>query len=328
MKIVKILVGLLISVLFLFLAFRNVDTTQLKNAFIGLNWFYAGMITVVIVFSHWIRAMRWRYLLAPIRWVGVGRLFSALIIGYAANTCLPAHLGEFLRAYVLGKKRSIPASAAFATIVTERLLDMFSLIILMLIAIAVYPFPAWIKKSGWIMAGATLTLFLFMVLLKKETGKTLGLFRLLLKPFPHKVYQRVEKLLTVFLTGFVRLKRPSHYLWVGLYTVGIWLCYSASFWFGLKAFGFQLPWIAPFVMLVVTTISIVVPSSPGYVGTYHYLCQLGLGLLGIPKGPALAFAFVVHAMNIIPVFLIGLVFAWKEGVSLTQSDASIADSST
>jgi len=326
MKAWKIVVGILLSILFMVLAFLKVDLVQLGKAFIGVRWYYAMMITVVVLFSDWVRAVRWKYFLAPIKTIDTGSLFSALIIGYAANACLPAHLGEFLRAYVIGKKHKFPASAAFATIVTERILDMFSLLALMLFAIAIYPFPGWVKKSGWIMFAGTLLLFLFMVLLKKRTTGTLGFVRTVLKPFPERFHFRIEKLLTTFLTGFVSFKHPSHYAIVAVQSLVLWMCYAGAFWFGFRAFGFQLPWTAPFVLLVITTIGIVVPSSPGYVGTYHFLCQIGLGLFGVPKSPALAFAFVHHALNIVPFFLLGLFFAWKEGVSLIRTDASMTDS--
>ncbi len=325
MKVWKIAVGILLSMLFMFLAFRKVDVEQLRNAFADVRWFYAMMITAVVLFSDWMRAVRWKYFLAPIQAMDTGSLFSALIIGYAANACLPAHLGEFLRAYVIGKKGKFPASAAFATIVTERILDMFSLLMLMLFAIAIYPFPGWVKKSGWIMFVGTLLLFLFMVLLKKRTPETLRFVRAVLRPFPERFHQRIEKLLTTFLTGFASFKHPSHYAIVAVLSMVLWLCYVSAFWFGFRAFGFHLPWTAPFVLLVLTTIGIVVPSSPGYIGTYHFLCQIGLGLFGVPKSPALAFAFVHHALNIVPFFLLGLIFAWKEGVSLIRTDASMTD---
>jgi glycosyltransferase 2 family protein len=323
MKAVKIVLGILISGLFMYLAFRKVDASQLMSAFRGIRWIYAVMITAVVLLSDWLRAVRWRYFLAPIKKVDTGSLFSALIIGYAANACLPAHLGELLRAYVIGRKRQLPASAAFATILTERVIDMFSLLALMLFCILIYPFPGWVRKSGWLMFFATAGLFLFIVLLKKKTDKTLGFVRTVMRPFPKKTGDRVEALLTTFLTGFVGLKRKSHYAAVALLSPVIWMCYVSAFWFGFQAFGFRLPWTAPFVLLVITTIGIVVPSSPGYIGTYHLLCQMGLGLYGVAKSPALAFAFVHHGLNIIPFFLLGLAFAWKEGVSLTRTETSI-----
>jgi len=319
LKILKIAVGILISVVFLLLAFQRVDWGEMRRAFAGIRWFYASMITVLILISHWLRAIRWRYFLAPIRTIDTGGLFTALIIGYAANTILPAHLGEILRAYVIGKKRDLPASAVFATIVTERILDMLSLLGLILFALFIYPFPESIKKSAWILFLGTMLLLAFMVVLKKRSDKTLGWIRSVLKPLPQKGRDRVDGLLRTFLSGLVRFRRPSHYAIVAALTAAIWLCYGTAFWFGFRAFQFDLPWTAPLVLLVITTIGIIIPSSPGYVGTYHWLCQFGLGLYDVPKSPALAFAIVLHGLNILPVFLLGLVLAWKEGISLIRN---------
>jgi uncharacterized protein (TIRG00374 family) len=328
MKKFKIALGLGCSALFLFLAFRTVNLTQMKQAFSGLRWFYVVLIPLVVLLSDWLRALRWKYFLAPITDAGVGSLFSALIIGYGANACLPAHLGEFLRAFVIGRKCGIKASAAFATIVTERILDMLSLLAIMLAAIFIYPFPAWVKKSGIIMFAATLLLFAFVVFMKKNKDRTFRWIRFLLSPFPPRFGRRVENLIEAFLAGLVRFKHPGHYPVVGFLTAAIWFCYIAAFWFGFRAFGFRLPPTAPLVLMVVTTISIVVPSSPGYVGTYHLLCQLGLGMFGVAKSPALAFAIVQHALNVVPFFLLGLVFAWKEGVSLVGTGAPIPEKGT
>ena len=77
------------------------------------------------------------------------------------------------------------------------------------------------------------------------------------------------------------------------------------------------------VLLVMTTISILVPSSPGYVGTYHYLCQLALGLFLVPKGPALSYAVIVHGINILPVLVLGLIILSLEGLSIKGVKADV-----
>ena len=78
---------------------------------------------------------------------------------------------------------------------------------------------------------------------------------------------------------------------------------------------------------MVTTIAVVVPSSPGYVGTYHYLCQIALAMFGVPAGPALSFATVVHGANFFPVFIAGLLFAQYEGMTIfrTAGNESISE---
>jgi len=60
----------------------------------------------------------------------------------------------------------------------------------------------------------------------------------------------------------------------------------------------------------------VVPSSPGYVGTYHWLCQVSLAMFGVPAGPALSFAILTHGVNFLPVLIAGLILASYEGVEI------------
>ena len=124
------------------------------------------------------------------------------------------------------------------------------------------------------------------------------------------------------------LKNCGDYVKVSLLSVLIWVCYTLVFYFSLHAFDFirpfQLPWLASLTLLVITTIAVVVPSSPGYVGTYHYLCQISLAMFGVPAGPALSFGVVVHAVNFLPVFAVGLIFAYYEGVAIFKVPETVA----
>jgi uncharacterized protein (TIRG00374 family) len=318
----KIIAGILLSLLFIFLAFRQVDFSQMGQAFAGADYWLLIPILAIIFLSLVLRAWRWQYLLAPIQQVRLPGLFASLAVGYMANTFLPAHLGEVVRAYHARKKTGIAASAIFATIVVERLIDIFALLMLMGLALVVFPFPGWVQKSGVIMLVLVAALFALLLLMKKYRRQTLAVSGRLTGFLPAAVSRKINELLDQFLNGIVALKSAGHYLLVGILSIAIWVCYALTIQLLFYAFGFiglyHLPWTAALVALVITTISVVVPSSPGYVGSYHYLCQLSLGLFAIPKGPALSYAFVLHAINIFPVFLLGLFILSREKISLAS----------
>ena len=316
----KMAAGLLISLLFLFLAFRKVDFRQMLHAFGSVNYWYLFPAVALIFLNHWLRAWRWRFLLKPIREIGTAPLFSALLIGYMANTFLPAHLGELVRAYVIGKKKDVPSTAAFATIVVERIIDVLTLLALMALTFIVFPFPSWVKSSGYILLAGILLLFIVLVLMKIHRARALKVVGSLLRPFSDRLRARVGQVLGSFLDGIVPLKKRSDYPVVAVLSLLIWLGYALAFQILFQAFNFvatyALPWSAALVLLVITTISVVVPSSPGYVGTYHYLCQISLGLFSVPKGIALSFAFVMHAVNFVPVLVVGLILVFTGGMNL------------
>jgi len=330
----KIGIGLLIAALCLFLAFRKVDFSQMWSAFKSANYIYFFPALLIIFFSHWLRALRWKYLLKPIADIRMSTLYSSLLIGYMANTFLPAHLGEFIRAYLVGKQHSVKGSAVFATIVIERIIDVFTLLLLMALTIIVFPFPQWVQKSGYISFAFIVLLFIALLLMKRYRDRAMKIVNAVLKPFPAGVRHKADDLLHSFLDGVVPLQTWGHYIFVSVLSLLIWSCYGYIFQLGLLAFNFidiypSITWLTPLVLLVITTIAVLVPSSPGYVGTYHYLCQLTLDLFGVPGSEALSFAFALHGLNFLPLLVVGLILVSVMGMSIkgiqTEAKKEVAE---
>jgi glycosyltransferase 2 family protein len=316
----RLIIGCLIGLVFLYLAGRKVDFSLMWEAFTRVNYWFVLLAVPIIFFSHFLRALRWRYLMDPIKRVDLASLFSALLIGYMANILMPAHLGELLRAYLLGKKREVSASSTFATIVVERIIDVFALLLLMVFAILLYPFPDWINKAGYAMLVGTVGLFVFLILLKKYFSFFERFLNLVFRPLSKGLQERLVRGIGRFVSGIVPLRSVWDYPVVAVLSVVIWACYGFIIHLVLYAFDFvsvyHLPWSTSLIVLVVTTIGIVVPSSPGYVGTYHWLCQISLAMFGVPAGPALSFAILTHGVNFLPVLIAGLILAYYEGVEI------------
>lgn len=322
-------IGILISAVFIFLAFRDVDFSQMLASLRSANYRYLVPILFILFASHYLRALRWRFFLDPLARLDTGSLFSALMVGYAANLVVPAHLGEIVRAHVLSRKRPVSMGCAFATIVMERIIDVFSLLILLALSMMIHPFPKWVVTSGHAMLGGAVLLFSALILSKKYEQKTFKALRFVMKPLPAKFSERVALWMSLFLGGIVPLKRRQDYPVVGILSAAIWACYGLTFHLCLYAFDFvqtyNLVWYVALVLLVITTISVVVPSSPGYVGAFHYLCQLSLGLFGVPAAPALSYATVAHAVCFLPVFVVGLALANYEGMSVRRVQEKAGD---
>jgi uncharacterized membrane protein YbhN (UPF0104 family) len=158
--------------------------------------------------------------------------------------------------------------------------------------------------------------------MKIYTNATLNFVLIVLKPFPQSIKDRIESLTQSFLDGLKPMKSRFDYGIIFWLSIMIWLCYWAVIYINFYTFNlvteYHLNITAGLVLLVITTISVVVPSSPGYIGTYHWLCQISLALFHVPRAIGLTYAIVVHAMNFFPLFLVGFVFAWREGIRLTK----------
>ena len=197
-KHLNLIIGLIIVVLFSYIAFKNVSLEELGKALKAVKYIYLIPAVMFVALTFLFRAMRWRYLVSSIKDVKTTHLFSPLMIGFMGNV-LPARAGEFIRAYLLGKKENISFSASFATIVVERLFDMLMFLGLL---VGVLLFSAdtlsqgssgdnhnlmsIMKSFGWTSFALAIAVFSFFVLLQHKNDWAMKIVRTCVKPFPHK----------------------------------------------------------------------------------------------------------------------------------------------
>ncbi|HEY6873431.1 MAG TPA: lysylphosphatidylglycerol synthase transmembrane domain-containing protein [Geobacteraceae bacterium] len=321
----KLWIGIGISAFFLFLLFRKIDFTKLAAALGEMNYRYLVPAVLFTFISYFFRAVRWRFLLLPMKNTRMGNLFPATIIGYMANNLLPARLGEFVRAYVLGEKEKLDTSAVFATLVLDRLFDGFTVLLILVVTFFTVNLPPGMEKvqHGLVVGGyVTLALYgmviAFLVLLKKQTVRTLALVGSLLKPFPARVQEKVIPLLGSFIEGLRLSARPSDLLLLVLSSFVIWTFAVWPVDLLLRSFGIFLPVTASMFIMVFLVFAVMVPASPGYVGTYHAACVYGLMAFSIQKEKALSVALIIHGVNFFPVIIMGFYYLWRDKLSLAE----------
>ena len=172
-NIISTFFSIALSALFLYLAFRGKDISQLWKSLVDVHWSWFVILFVGSAFSHVLRAWRWKYLLYPIkRDVTLRNAFSATMIGYLINNVVP-RLGEFIRPYALKKLEGVSRSATMGTIVLERILDMVTFAIIVLTVLAVYakPFAIWFPSMAdfeWLFfVGAVVMMIVFILIFLK-----------------------------------------------------------------------------------------------------------------------------------------------------------------
>ncbi|HWR84123.1 MAG TPA: lysylphosphatidylglycerol synthase transmembrane domain-containing protein [Candidatus Deferrimicrobium sp.] len=320
-KIVYLLIGLGISAVLIWLLFRNINAGELLSALRSANYLWLIPNVLFIVLTMYQRAYRWRFMLAPIKRVEFPRLLAATCIGFMANNVLPLRLGEFVRAYSLSyQDRGITKSASLATIFVERMV--FDLVALLLILGAVlYASHLSLDQSmkyGLNIAVVIALLGILIVLVLALKSSQIGQFLARYLFFaPQRARAMVQNVVLKFARGLEFLSDAKSVASVAGQTILIWLLMGLSNVFVFWAFGFKLPLDASYVLLVVVSISILVPSSPGFVGVYHAGAVWSLMSYGISKEDALSCALVLHAAQYIVVTIMGFYFLKKEHLSLT-----------
>ena len=321
----KLWIGIGISFFFLVLLFRKIDFSKLLAALSEMDYRYLLPAVIFTFISYFLRAVRWRYLLLPIKKTLMRNLFSATIIGYMANNLLPARLGEFVRAYVLGAKEEIDKSAVFATLVLDRLFDGFTVILILVVTFFTVKLPSGMEKEqhglvvgGYVTLAFYLAVIVFIVILKKQTARTINLIARLIKPFPAKVSEKVIPILGSFIEGLRLSARPSDLFILLCSSIFIWAFAVYALDMVLRSFGIFLPITAAMFIMVFLVFAVMVPASPGYVGTYHAACVYGLMAFNVQMEKALSIALVVHGVNFFPVIFLGLFYLWRDNLSLTE----------
>lgn len=144
----------------------------------------------------------------------------------------------------------------------------------------------------------------------------MGVCEKILSFLPDKITLRIIKILESFIAGLNVLEKPKYILLVIIHSFLVWIASGITIYLTLLAFNINLPLYVSFFVLVVTSLGIAIPSSPGFIGTYHFFCIASLSIFGISKELAVSYAIFFHALGYIPITLTGLICLWKENVSL------------
>lgn len=317
MKHVKLWLGIGVSLALLWLAFRGVDRAELAHSLAQVRTAWLVPVLATIPVRFWLTAVRWQLLLRPVKEIGVHRLFGVTMIGFMANNVLPARMGEFVRAYALGKSESLPASLSFATIVLERLFDGFTLLAFLVGGVVFLRPEPWLVWSA--LASFALYVGVLASLLWLRRGRALGA---VLAWLPAAVRVRVAGLLDSFTLGLDVLGDRRALGTVAALSLAIWAINVAGLYAMFVAFSLNLPPYAPFLVLAIVAVALVLPSAPGYVGTFQVGTVAGLALFSVPEATALSLSLLYHAINYVPITALGLVYLSAMNLTLGELRAA------
>lgn len=306
MKLFNFFLGLAVSLLFIFVLFSQINWQGFLAAFALANYFYLVPVIALAYLGCYLRAIRWHYLFLPIKRISAYDLFVATILGYAANGLFPARLGEFLRAHYIGKKAGVSRLTSFATIVVERLFDGFSILVILVLVVFLIKFPVQrvLVSAGLAALGLYCLVIVLILLLAKKPG-------VLLKFVPGFLRPKVASLAQAAVAGFTIIKNGHHLLIIIFYSFFIWLVTAYGVNLTFLAFGQSLPFLAGLFILVLLSFAVMLPSSPGFVGTFEAGMVYGLMVFSVPKEAALGIALVYHGLTFFPVMALGGYYFWR-----------------
>jgi hypothetical protein len=313
--------GFIISAVFLYLAFHKVNLQQMITAFSAVRVWYIVLAVIIYLFGLWIRAYRWKFLVNPVKQIPNTRLFPIMIIGYMANNVLPLRMGDIYRAYVLGKKENISKSASLATIVVERIFDGLSMIMFLVIGLfALQSHPLFTPQERTIiffLSSSLLALFFFLMLMIWKRKLAESILHWGTGCLPTRFGGKCQRWSSAFLDGLTVLRSGSVTIIVLGLSLFSWLIEAVMYLFVGYAMQLVVPYYAGPIILAVSNLGMMIPSSPGAIGTFEYFFARSATLFSIDSTVAVSYAILVHALWWLPITILGFVYMTKEHISFS-----------
>lgn len=313
--VLKIVLGFAISLALLYLAVDDVQWDKVWLACLTADPWGLMAGTALFLGSWYVAAARWKMLLDPAPAVSVSEAFAYISIGFLANTVLPLRMGDLVRATLLGNRKGLPVTRVVGTLAVERMMDVLALLLIVAPLALMIRFPPAVRKGIGGMVLVALVACSGVLLMAFTPGRLHWLESIFQAWLPNRLAGWLMGAVQGFCNGLGVMRRGRDLLAVaGLSLLG-WGLAGWSMWVWAMAYGLSIPWQAGFFVLVVINLGSAVPSSPGYVGVYHYLAILALSPWISDKESALAFALGTHAINMIANLALGGMFLIKEGLS-------------
>jgi len=305
---------LLVGIVAYRLATGKFDWSLFFSTIRDLNWGWLSASIVVTMISFFIRSVRWQELLSPVKKIGLGSIFAATILGFSAIFLL-GRAAEVVRPIWIARKESVSVSAAFATIIVERFLDMAMMIGVFawaLLTVVVSPEStkvlALMKQAAWLIAAGSAAAILFLFVLRSNVDRVVRLV-----PFP-----RIASLLRDFGHGLSFLKSGRSFLMTLVQSVVMWIAIAVQAWLTLRGMNMSLTMAAASLVMVGAAIGSIA-QIPGIGGGFQFAFAFCLTtFFNIPAERALAAGLIAWLTSNLPVLASAIPCMLGQGLKIAD----------
>lgn len=310
LKIVKFLAFFTLGAFIFWLIYKDQDINRIKSVLkndVKYSWIALSLFLGLL--SHISRTMRWGLMIEPIghkpRFINT---FLAVMVGYFMNLAFP-RMGEISRCGVVTRYEKISFTKLFGTVVAERLIDVISLLILLIIV--------FFSQFGQMLNFLNHNPEIQQKLNAAITSPYLivGVIGLMVLAFVFRnafknsiIFKKMKSILQNFKEGFISIRSIKRKGWFYFHSVFIWVLYYLMLYVVFFAFDFtkNLGPIAGLTTFVLASFGMVAPVQGG-IGAWHFMAIEALSLYGVANENAVIFAFVSHTSTTAMIILLGII---------------------
>ncbi|MEZ5963764.1 MAG: lysylphosphatidylglycerol synthase transmembrane domain-containing protein [Planctomycetota bacterium] len=318
-----IVLGVAISVVCLWLAFRGTNFADVGAALAKANaWLVLPVVLSQAAF-YWIKAIRWRLLLAPMTRTTTWRVVPSMMIGFMANNVLPAHLGEFVRMFLGARDLGLGKAQVLATIVLERMFDFLSVVFFLAVVLTFgRGVPPGLATTGYVVAVLGAASLAVAAVYIRWTDPFVAFVRRATGFLPAGLRAGLVQQLELGAVGLHAMKSPRLLLGILVTSLLQWALIGVGIYCSLVAVDVAVGYSAAFVVLAAVTFGVTLPAAPGFFGTIQLAFTLSLEPYGVEQSAAIAASVFFHVLTYLAVTLTGLWFLRRSGFGLRQVEAA------
>lgn len=312
-------IGLAVSLGALFLAFRGLRWTEVAETLADANYGLLAVSLGLMLVALYVRAVRWAFLFYPRKDMGVLNLFGAINVGLAFSNILPLRVGEVTRAYVIAKTENVSSAQALSTIVVERTLDTLTVVALLMVTLPFIDAPGWAKGPALLLGVAFFALAVFLAILSANRARVMALVKWVGRFAPERFRKGLEGTAEAAIDGFAVLRQPAAMLRAAGWSLVSWMTSALMIFVVLRAFGLNLPFTAALFVMAATSLGMLVPSSPGYIGVFHAIAIESLvNVFDADRDRAASYAIANHAIFYLTPLVISAAYLWRQRYTWQQ----------
>lgn len=307
-RIFQIILGIVIAVIALYLSVRNVSWSDVQATFANADLALVVWALISVVITNVGKGIRWKVLLGSQgQHISHKHSLMMIVAGQALNTVYPARVGDLSRAYIIG---GMGPGGVFVigTIVLEKIFDMFFYSLLFLILLLAVRLPGWISSSAITISVMTAASIFVVFILSYRLEWFSKFLEQLIDKIPSRFRQKANTWRVSGLSSLAILKSRWDLVKIVIWSAIIWITAVLTNQLCLLALNIHLPVTASILVLILLQVSMTLPSVPGRIGIFEYLCVLALGVFGIDDSTAFSYGILLHIVALLPQTIIGLIF--------------------
>lgn len=311
----RLSLGTAISALFLYLAVRDVPLGEVAESLGRVNLGWVGITLAIVILGSYLRARRWMRLYYPNdAGLRAWQMWGISLIGQMLNIIFPWRVGELGRIVLAGEIEKRSKTQTLATLGVEKIFDTLMLLAILVAVPFFMTLPRWLEQSreglavtAAVLVGAALLLLISRNWVLVIIGKISFLRS-----------RSIDERAQLALASLDVLKRWDVHLELQALSMAVWFLGGLTNYVALLSLGLSLPFISAFVLLAVLQVGGFVPSSPGKIGVFQYLCILALALFGVDKSIGLTYGILLYLVAYGPPLILGVLFLWWDGINLRR----------